>query len=82
MLNLTMRAEVVVMVKRKQRDQQGKLIRCASCDHVLGMYCADGVAIVHRGREILAEKVIAIRCECGVVWKPEPESPKPASSAN
>lgn len=68
---LGMAAEVGMVAKRKGRAQQGRLIRCSSCNHVLGMYCADGVAIVHRGREILAEAIVAIRCECGELWKPE-----------
>ena len=71
---LTMRQAVEVVRMAKRGQPPSKLIHCTACDRVLGMYCADGVAIVHRGREILAEHVIAIRCECGAIWKPKLDS--------
>ena len=58
---------MLVMAKRRERTVM--LIRC-SCGRILGEWVAGCVAIRHQGREIVADHVVAIRCErCGEVWR-------------
>lgn len=68
---------MLVMAKATKRNET--VIRCTNCDQVLGVLCAGHVAINHHGREVLADHVVAIRCErCGRIWKPTPLDNQPA----
>jgi hypothetical protein len=55
----------------QQAQRNPALITCPVCGQVLGMLCAGYVAIKHEGREIVAERIRAIRCErCAAIWEP------------
>ena len=57
------------MLTMAKRRATNTLIHC-SCGRILGELVAGCVAIRHQGREVLADHVVAIRCErCGAVWK-------------
>ncbi len=66
------RARVADEARREQQasGSASMLIVCGRCGQVLGMLCAGHVFIKHHHREIVADRIVAIKCEeCGQVWR-------------
>ncbi len=64
------RARVADEARREQQANPSMLIVCGRCGQVLGMLCAGHVFIKHHHREIVADRIVAIKCEdCGQVWR-------------
>lgn len=49
---------------------EATMIRCPGCGVCLGLHAGGHYVSHHRGRKVVAERAVAIRCErCGTVWR-------------